>query len=115
MSACAAQFAMPRLRECRSGRSTRSRSRQWWISRNSPGTTALPSERSLVLDLHAPLIGWAGRLDRKKRVEDFIEAAALLGRSRAETRFLVIGGPDAFMPEYERELRSRATALRLAG
>jgi glycosyltransferase involved in cell wall biosynthesis len=52
--------------------------------------------------------GWVGRLDRKKRVQDFIEAAALLHRRRPQTRFVVIGGCDAFMPEYEEELKALA-------
>jgi glycosyltransferase involved in cell wall biosynthesis len=52
-----------------------------------------------------PVIGWVGRLDRKKRVEDFIRAAALTHRTHPTARFLVIGGPDAFMPEYALELR----------
>jgi polysaccharide biosynthesis protein PelF len=58
--------------------------------------------------------GWVGRLDRKKRVEDFIEAAALLHRRLPETRFLVVGGPDAFMPEYAETLRDLADARGLA-
>ncbi len=61
----------------------------------------------------APVIGWVGRLDRKKRVEDFLQAAALLHQQYAAARFIVIGGPDAFMPEYAEELRARATALAL--
>lgn len=65
-----------------------------------------------VLD-DAPLIGWVGRLDRKKRVEDFLRAAALVRRERQDARFLVIGGPDAFMPEYAEELRAVAAALDL--
>ncbi|HEX2036361.1 MAG TPA: glycosyltransferase family 4 protein [Chloroflexota bacterium] len=52
--------------------------------------------------------GWVGRLDRKKRVEDFVEAAALLHPRLPEARFLVIGGADAFMPEYETELHDLA-------
>jgi polysaccharide biosynthesis protein PelF len=51
-----------------------------------------------------PVIGWVGRLDRKKRVEDFIEAAAIVHRHWPATRFVIIGGPDAFMPEYAAEL-----------
>ena len=61
-----------------------------------------------------PLIGWVGRLDRKKRVEDLIRAASLVHRRRPEARFVVIGGPDAFMPEYADELRSLAVDLGLA-
>jgi glycosyltransferase involved in cell wall biosynthesis len=52
------------------------------------------------------LIGWVGRLDRKKRVEDFVSAAARVAPRAPEARFLVIGGPDAFMPEYADELRT---------
>jgi glycosyltransferase involved in cell wall biosynthesis len=62
-----------------------------------------------------PVIGWAGRLDRKKRVEDFLQAAALLHARRPEARFVVIGGPDAFMPAYATELRAMAHALGLDG
>lgn len=60
-----------------------------------------------------PLIGWVGRLDRKKRVEDFIRAAALVRQQRPATRFLVIGGPDAFMPQYATELKQLAHELEL--
>ncbi len=62
-----------------------------------------------------PVIGWVGRLDRKKRVEDFLSAAALLRRGWGEVRFVVVGGPDAFMPEYAEELHARADALGLGG
>src|SRR5262249_19163751 len=33
---------------------------------------------------HMPVIGWVGRLDRKKRVEDFIRAAGLLHAVRPD-------------------------------
>ncbi len=62
-----------------------------------------------------PLIGWAGRLDAKKRVEDFIAAAALVHAVRPDARFLVIGGADAFMPDYADRLRKQAQAAGLAG
>jgi glycosyltransferase involved in cell wall biosynthesis len=57
--------------------------------------------------------GWVGRLDRKKRVEDFIHAAALVRPRLPNARFVVIGGPDAFMPEYAGELESLARELGL--
>jgi len=77
-----------------------------------------PSRRGEVRDelgaaADAPLIGWVGRLDRKKRVEDFIEAAALVRRSRPHTRFVIVGGPDAFMPQYAEELRTLSSRLGL--
>jgi polysaccharide biosynthesis protein PelF len=62
-----------------------------------------------------PVIGWAGRLDRKKRVEDFLRAASIVRRSRPDVRFLVIGGADAFMPEYELELHALASDIGLDG
>lgn len=62
-----------------------------------------------------PLIGWIGRLDAKKRVEDFIEAAALLHARLPDVRFVVVGGPDAFMPEYAETLRQLAVARNLTG
>jgi glycosyltransferase involved in cell wall biosynthesis len=65
------------------------------------------------VDDATPVIGWAGRLDRKKRVEDFIHAAAIV-RARRPARFVIIGGPDAFMPEYADELRALANRLGLA-
>lgn len=59
------------------------------------------------------VIGWVGRLDRKKRVEDFIEAAALVHRQAPQAQFLITGGIDAFMPEYRDELEARAHTLGL--
>jgi polysaccharide biosynthesis protein PelF len=57
--------------------------------------------------------GWVGRLDRKKRVEDFLRAAALTSERVPGARYVIVGGPDAFMPEYESELRALADDLRL--
>ena len=60
-----------------------------------------------------PLIGWVGRLDRKKRVEDAIHAAALLRETHLHAQWLVIGGPDAFMPEYADTLQQLTSDLGL--
>ena len=59
------------------------------------------------------VIGWVGRLDPKKRVEDFIRAAAIVARREPDARFVVIGGPDAFLPDYAADLRRLASALGL--
>ncbi|HEU4752834.1 MAG TPA: glycosyltransferase, partial [Armatimonadota bacterium] len=61
------------------------------------------------------LIGWVGRLDPKKRVGDFIQACAHVAAERPNARFVVIGGPDAFFPEYADGLRAQAAALGLEG
>ena len=66
---------------------------------------------ALGLGAEALLVGWVGRLDRKKRVEDFIDAALIVAAAAPEARFVIVGGPDAFMPEYEAELRQRAAPL----
>ena len=59
------------------------------------------------------LVGWAGQLDRKKRDEDFLRAAGLVHARAPGVRFVVIGGPDPFMPEYAEALRELAAALGL--
>ena len=74
-----------------------------------PATRA-PMRAALGIADGVPLIGWVGRLDAKKRVEDFIAAAALVHESRPDARFVVIGGPDAFMPDYAMRLREQASA-----
>ncbi|RYI02640.1 MAG: glycosyltransferase family 1 protein, partial [Acetobacteraceae bacterium] len=72
-----------------------------------------PVRMSLGLNSDDLLVGWVGRLDRKKRVEDFIQAAALVTDPRA--RFVVVGGPDSFMQEYAQELQTLAHNLGLTG
>ena len=74
-----------------------------------------PVRAALGLADGVPAIGWVGRLDRKKRVEDFLRAASITRRSRPEARFLVVGGADAFMPDYELELHSLGSDLGLDG
>jgi polysaccharide biosynthesis protein PelF len=74
-----------------------------------------PTRAALGLGEDVPVIGWVGRLDRKKRVEDFLAAASIIRSSRRDARFLVVGGADAFMPEYELELRDVASDLGLDG
>ncbi|MGE5141246.1 MAG: glycosyltransferase family 4 protein [Rudaea sp.] len=65
------------------------------------------------IDDDVPIVGFVGRLDRKKRTEDFILAAAILSKKHDQVRFVVIGGPDAFMTEYVKELRALRDRLEL--
>ena len=69
--------------------------------------------RELGLGEDDVAFAWVGRLDRKKRVQDFLRAAALTTEGSPNTRYVVIGGADAFMPEYEAELRTLADELHL--
>ncbi len=60
-----------------------------------------PDNRTEVrAELNAPegtsLIGWVGGLDPKKRVEDFIEAAAIISWKYPLALFLIVGGPRCF-------------------
>lgn len=67
-----------------------------------------PMRAALGLPPDRIVVGWIGRLDAKKRVEDFIDAAAIATRTLCDLDFLVIGGPDAFMPDYAEALHARA-------
>ncbi|WP_312794220.1 glycosyltransferase family 4 protein [Tianweitania sp.] len=77
--------------------------------------TPAPLRAQFGVSKGAPLIGWVGRLDAKKRVEDFIEAAALVHKTHPAARFVVVGGPDAFMPDYAERLHRRSHELGLDG
>ncbi|EPE96966.1 glycosyl transferase group 1 [Rhizobium grahamii CCGE 502] len=59
---------------------------------------------SLGLSESDILIGWVGRLDPKKNVQDVIEAAAIVHQKNMQAKFIVVGGPDVFHPEYALEL-----------
>jgi glycosyltransferase involved in cell wall biosynthesis len=72
------------------------------------------TRRALGITDNQMLIGWVGRLDPKKNVEDFIEAAALVGLRDSRARFVIVGGPDAFMPEYADRLKALAQQRGLA-
>lgn len=82
------------------------------LSEFSPAARAEVRREWRVPD-DAPVIGWVGRLDRKKRVEDVLHAIAAVRRGHPHTRLVVIGGPDAFMPEYANELHALAVDLGL--
>lgn len=72
-----------------------------------------PMRQSLGVTPDQVLIGWVGRLDRKKRVEDFLKATAKVALTEPLARFIVVGGPDAFMPDYADELHRLAQTLGL--
>jgi len=58
----------------------------------------------------APLIGTAARMDVWKGLEDFIEAASTVHRTRPDVRFVIAGGPIQGLEDYESQLRALARA-----
>ncbi|KAA0687370.1 glycosyltransferase [Neorhizobium sp. P12A] len=74
-----------------------------------------PARLALGIAKDEILIGWAGRLDPKKNVEDFIEAAALVRTTAKHARFVIVGGADAFVPDYAVQLKGLADRHRLDG
>lgn len=77
------------------------------LSAFNPGRRGAMRASLGIADDHV-LIGWVGRLDPKKNVEDFIEAAAIVRATDARARFVIVGGPDAFLPHYAEELHRLA-------
>ncbi|WP_312367002.1 glycosyltransferase [Ensifer sp.] len=75
----------------------------------------LPIRRELGIKEDEILVGWIGRLDPKKNVETFIHAASIIHDQEPRVRFVIVGGPDAFMPEYAQRLRAISRALELDG
>lgn len=73
-----------------------------------------PMRRSLQISDDQLAIGWVGRLDPKKNVADFINAAAIVAQRDRRARFIIVGGPDAFFPEYDTELRTLVANLGLS-
>lgn len=84
------------------------------VARFAPGVSDLV-RRDFGIDPAAPLIGAAARMDVWKGLEDFIEAAAIVRRSRPDARFVIAGGAIEGLAAYEAELRSRAHARGLDG
>lgn len=77
------------------------------LSAFDPGQR-IPTRMALGIAEDEVLIGWVGRLDPKKNVEDFIEAAALVSTAAKHARFVIVGGPDAFLPDYAAQLTALA-------
>jgi radical SAM protein with 4Fe4S-binding SPASM domain len=61
------------------------------------------------------VIAFVGRLDQKKRLGDFIQAATEILPAHDNVRFLVIGGRDAFQPETAVKIFEDAKTLRDTG
>jgi glycosyltransferase involved in cell wall biosynthesis len=67
--------------------------------------------RDLELPRGVPLVAVVSRLSRLKGLEQFLEAAAVVGRRSTGARFLVIGETPPHDPEYLDELKNLAARL----
>lgn len=84
------------------------------LRRFTPGSSDLV-RRDFTIDPSAPLVGTAARMDVWKGLEDFIEAAAIVRRTRPDARFVLAGGAIEGLRTYEGELLSLAAARGLDG
>jgi glycosyltransferase involved in cell wall biosynthesis len=71
-----------------------------------------PIRRQMGMDRNAPLVAVVCRLDRRKGLEYFLEAAAAVARRIPASRFLVVGDSNV-EPGYCLELKNRAKAIGL--
>lgn len=55
----------------------------------------------------ACMVTFVGRLEPRKRAEDLLDAARCLLPRYPHLRVLIVGGPDAFQPDYEQQLLQR--------
>lgn len=80
--------------------------REWrkqWIREVCLRPHGLPGDTCVVV--------FVGRFDHRKRVHEFIQAACELGSHTTPSLFLVVGGPDAFQPDYALQLQQQARFL----
>ena len=67
------------------------------------------------LPVAGPLIGMVGRLQRWKGMHVFLDAVAIIRRSRPDVHAVIVGGPHETEPGYGNELHNQARALGVAG
>lgn len=71
--------------------------------------------RSFGIPPGVPLVGTAARMDVWKGLDDFIDAAGIVHRTRPDVRFVIAGGPIEGLEHYERMLRDRVREQKLDG
>lgn len=79
-----------------------------------PNGVPIPPTLPQVSRTASPMVGFVGRLDPNKRVEDFIVAASLVVLRRPEARFVIAGGGTAGS-RYELRCRELALMMGLEG
>ena len=67
-----------------------------------PNGVALTPDAGSSVQNQPPVIGYIGRFDENKRLEDFISAAAIVRREIRDVRFLVVGGAPPGDPYTDR-------------
>lgn len=77
-----------------------------------PNGIRIPNEVSRHDAGRGALVGFIGRIDRMKRVEDVIRAAALVGESFPDARFQIVGGGPPG-DSYARECKELVASLGL--
>jgi L-malate glycosyltransferase len=72
-----------------------------------------PIRRQLAIAREAPMVAVVSRLNKKKGIEYFLEAAAVVRERFPEARFLIVGS-SGVDPHYQPALESRARELNLS-
>jgi glycosyltransferase involved in cell wall biosynthesis len=84
---------------------------QWAESRALSARWLSETLRACGLPTGACVVIFVGRLDARKRVEDFVQTAREVEADCPDAFFLVVGGADAYQPEYETRLLAEAGDL----
>lgn len=79
----------------------------------APGPRSTELLERIGASPEAPIISYAGRLDREKGLETLIDAFALLRHETPDAHLVIAGRPHAAGAGYETELRERARSLSL--
>lgn len=79
----------------------------------APGPRSTELLERIGASPEAPIISYAGRLDREKGLETLIDAFALLRHETPDAHLVIAGRPHAAGAGYETELRERARTLSL--
>jgi glycosyltransferase involved in cell wall biosynthesis len=69
--------------------------------------------KELGIAADAPIVAVVSRLDRRKGLEHFLEAAAIVAKQAPDARFLVVGETPPFDPTYLDELKALAARVAL--
>lgn len=80
---------------------------RWLDKAQLRGRLGLPSEDCVIT--------FVGRLDPKKRIEQIIQAAGAILPTHQQVRFLIVGPPDGYAPDYAQRLYAWSAQLTQGG